>query len=107
MKISLSVLAGLYGVAQGYNSYATHFDGIGYPYGGCGVPENLVEHPHYLALNVQKTPNDYGTYLTRPIGDQSRVGMFNNGKNCGRYARVKLGRFCTGNNSGNPGSAWC
>ena len=33
--------------------------------------------------------------------------MFNNGRNCGRYARVKLGRYCTGNNSGNPGSGWC
>jgi hypothetical protein len=58
-------------------------------------------------LNVQNTPNDYGTYLQRPISDGSRVGMFNNGKNCGRYARVRLGRFCTGNNSGNPGSGWC
>ena len=33
-------------------AYATHFDGIGTPYGGCGVPEPLIGYPHYLALNV-------------------------------------------------------
>ena len=71
------------------------------------MPESEIGYPHYLALNVQKTPNDYGTYLSRPIADQSRVGLFDNGHNCGRYARVSIGRYCTGVNSGNPGSPWC
>ena len=82
------------------DAYATHFDGIGAPYGGCGVPENLIGYPHYLALNVQNTPNDYSTYLKRPISDSSKVGPFNNGHNCGRYVRVTLGRYCPGVNSG-------
>ncbi len=50
-KVSIAVAA-LLGHTNGYTSYATHFDGIGQPYGGCGVPENLVGYPYYLALNV-------------------------------------------------------
>ena len=78
-KISISAVAAvsfLSAGSQAYDAYATHFDGIGYPYGGCGVPESEIGYPHYLALNVQKTPNDYGTYLARPIADSSRVGLF-------------------------------
>jgi hypothetical protein len=52
-RISYSAAAvALMSRAKAYDSYATHFDGIGYPYGGCGVPETEVDHPHYLALNV-------------------------------------------------------
>ena len=51
------------GVAMANDSMATHFDGIGSPFGGCGLPESKVDYPHYLALNVQNTPNDYYTYL--------------------------------------------
>eukprot|EP00347_Sterkiella_histriomuscorum_P012510 403368303 len=112
MKIQLAIGAALtfLGIAQStFTSYATHFDGIGQPYGGCGIPESLMGYPHYLALNVQNTPNDYGTFLHRPISNSegSKIGQFNNGKNCGRFVRVHIGRFCTGVNSGNPGEPFC
>ncbi len=94
-------------VTASQTAYATHFDGIGSPYGGCGVPEAQIGYPHYLALNVQKTPNDYSTFLKRPISDSSKVGFFNNGHSCGRYVRVTVGRFCTGSNSGLPGKPFC
>jgi hypothetical protein len=86
---------------------ATHFDGCGTPYCGCGVPQSLLGTNHFLALNVQKTPNDYTTYLVRPIQDSSKVGAFNNGGNCGRWIKVTLGRYCTGVNSGIPGHPFC
>lgn len=90
-----------------YSAMATHFDGCGSPYCGCGVPQSLLGTNHFLALNVQKTPNDYSTYLKRPIQDASKVGMFDNGRNCGRWAKVTIGRFCTGVNSGQPGKPFC
>jgi hypothetical protein len=90
-----------------YTAMATHFDGCGKPYCGCGVPESLIGSPHFLALNVQKTPNDYTTYLPRPIQDSAKEGMFHNGGNCGRWAKVTIGGYCTGVNSGVPGKPFC
>ena len=73
---AISTLLALSSQAYAHNAYATHFDGIGSPYGGCGVPASHVDHPYYLALNVQKTPGDYSTFLKRPISDSSKVGAF-------------------------------
>eukprot|EP01124_Arcella_intermedia_P020719 TRINITY_DN28226_c0_g1_i1.p1 TRINITY_DN28226_c0_g1~~TRINITY_DN28226_c0_g1_i1.p1 ORF type:complete len:293 (-),score=20.31 TRINITY_DN28226_c0_g1_i1:41-919(-) len=96
------------GVVFNYESYATHFDGIGTPYGGCGLPSYALETQDYVALNVQNTPHDYSTYLPRPIMDPSKVGMFTNGRNCGRWVRVTIGDYCLGGaNSGQPGSGFC
>eukprot|EP01121_Diplochlamys_sp_Union-15-3_P015581 TRINITY_DN5186_c0_g1_i1.p1 TRINITY_DN5186_c0_g1~~TRINITY_DN5186_c0_g1_i1.p1 ORF type:complete len:293 (-),score=32.91 TRINITY_DN5186_c0_g1_i1:53-931(-) len=89
------------------NGYATYFDGLGHPYGGCGLPQEVLESQNFVALNVQNTPGDYTTYLPRPIKDPSKVGAFNNGYNCGRWVNVTIGEFCTGRNDGSPGSGFC
>lgn len=90
-----------------YSAMATHFDGCGTPYCGCGVPQSILPTTNFVALNVQKTPNDYSTYLPRPIQDLSKVGPWNNGKNCGRWIKVTIGKYCTGVNSGLPGKPFC
>jgi len=66
MKI-LALTLSIIGVVSGENAYATHFDEMASPYGGCGLPSSLITFPHYLALNVQHTPGDYENYLQRPI----------------------------------------
>lgn len=84
---------------------STYFDGLGSPYGGCGLPQANLDTQHFIALNVYDTPHDYG-YYPRPVtGD--RRGMWNNGLNCGRWVRVTVGDFCTGINDGAPGQAFC
>ena len=93
---------------QSFDGVATHFDSLGIPYGGCGVPENILETTNYVALNVQDTPNDYSTFLQRPIADSSKVGAWDNGRNCGRWVHVTMGDFCQGSmNSGQKGSGLC
>jgi len=95
-------------VVSDYSSYSTLFDGLGNPYGGCGIPQGTLETQNFVALNVQNTPGDYSTFLKRPISDKSKVGMFNNGLNCGRWVHVILGSYCLGGaNSGMPGTAFC
>ena len=87
---------------------ATHFDGMGDPYGGCGVPQSIVETSNFAALNVQNTPNNYSSYLQRPITQSASVGEFNNGLNCGRWIQVTLGNFCQGgSNSGTVNTQFC
>jgi hypothetical protein len=84
---------------------ATHFDALGSPYGGCGLPQDRLDTQDFVALNVYDTPGDYGFY-PRPVqGD--RVGMWDNGRNCGRWVRVTVGDYCTGVNDGAPGQAFC
>jgi hypothetical protein len=107
MNTILLLLGLLGGALCANNAMATHFDGCGSPYCGCGVPQFTLPTPNFVALNVQKTPYDYSTYLQRPIQDPNKVGIFNNGKNCGRWIRVTLGRFCTGVNSGLPNKPFC
>ncbi len=89
---------------------ATHFDGLGAPYGGCGVPQAQLESQHFVALNVWNTPGSYtGQPTARPIpsGDAARMGLFANGHNCGRWVRVTIGDYCTGVNDGAAGQAFC
>lgn len=107
MKTILLFSALLLGVFCANSAMATHFDGCGSPYCGCGIPQSILPTPNFLALNVQKTPYDYSTYLPRPIQDSTKLGPFNNGKNCGRWIKVTLGKFCTGTNSGLPGKPFC
>lgn len=88
--------------------HATYFDSMGFPAGGCGVPEKLLESPHFVALNVQNTPTDYTSYLARPINEKEKVGIWDNGRNCGRWIRVKVSKNCVdGFNSGEPGIPFC
>jgi hypothetical protein len=88
---------------------ATWFSGLGGPYGGCGVPQANLDTQYFVALNVQNTPGDYSTYLPRPISAQnaSKIGMFDNGLNCGRWVQVTIGAYCTGINDGAPNEPFC
>ena len=79
------------------------------PYGGCGITQSALDTQNFLALNVQNTPGDYSTFLSRPISAQnaSKIGLFNNGLNCGRWVRVTIGDNCTGINDGAPNQPFC
>lgn len=92
-----------------FTGFATHFDALGSPFGGCGLPQSALDSQNFVALNVQNTPGDYTTFLARPIGPQfaSEIGLFNNGLNCGRWVQVAIGDFCTGTNDGAPGKGFC
>ena len=53
LSIILGTALTFLGFASATNTaFATHFDGIGAPFGGCGVPEHLIGFPNYVALNV-------------------------------------------------------
>ena len=84
----------------------TYFDGLGSPYGGCGLPQSQLDTQDFVALNVYNTPGDYAFY-PRPVTDASKVGQWNNGLNCGRYVQVSIGDYCTGVNDGAPNQAFC
>ena len=94
--------------AAGVTANATHFDGLGSPYGGCGMPQSELETQDFVALNVYNTPRDY-SFVQRPIPDAqaSKIGIWNNGHNCGRWVKVTIGDFCTGTNDGAPNQAFC
>jgi hypothetical protein len=87
---------------------ATYFDGLGSPYGGCGLPQGQLDSQNFVALNVYDTPGDYSFY-PRPLtgADVSKMGMWNNGLNCGRWVQVSIADYCTGVNDGAPGQAFC
>jgi Cellulose binding domain len=88
---------------------ATWFSSLGAPYGGCGVPQADLDSQNFVALNVQNTPKDYSTFLTRPIGAQyaNDIGLFSNGLNCGRWVQVTIGNYCTGTNDGAMNQPFC
>jgi hypothetical protein len=92
-----------------YTGNATWFDNLGAPYGGCGIGQAYLDTQHFVALNVQNSPRDYTTFLTRPIAAQyaSQIGIFNNGLNCGRWVRVVIGDYCNGTNDGAQNQAFC
>jgi hypothetical protein len=85
---------------------STYFDGLGSPYGGCGLPQPELDSQDFVALNVYDTPGDYAFY-PRPVTDAARKGIWNNGLNCGRFVEVSVGDYCTGVNDGAPGQAFC
>jgi hypothetical protein len=85
---------------------ATYFDGLGSPYGGCGLPQSELESQDFVALNVYNTPGDYNFY-PRPVTDTNKIGIWNNGRNCGRWVQVRISDFCTGVNDGAPGQPFC
>jgi hypothetical protein len=87
---------------------ATHFDGLGSPYGGCGMPQAELDLPDFVALNVFDTPGDYTMYQRPVPADQSSIiGAWDNGHNCGRYVQVTIGDYCTGTNDGAAGQPFC
>ncbi|MBO0869520.1 MAG: cellulose binding domain-containing protein [Micromonosporaceae bacterium] len=86
---------------------ATWFTALGQPYGGCGLPQANLDSQNFVALNVYNTPNDYNFY-PRPLPDgDPKIGMWNNGHNCGRWVQVTIGDNCTGVNDGAPGQPFC
>jgi hypothetical protein len=88
---------------------ATWFDGLGSPYGGCGLPQSVLDSQNFVALNVQNSPGDYTTFHTRPIPPQyaSQLGFFNNGLNCGRWVHVVMSDNCNGINDGAMNQPFC
>jgi hypothetical protein len=92
---------------------ATNFSGQGDrahgAIGACGVPEGMLDSQNYVALNVQDTPRDYGGGLQRPIpsGQASKIGEYDNGRNCGRFMRVAIEDRCNGVNDGANGQPFC
>jgi hypothetical protein len=87
---------------------ATWFDGLGQPYGGCGLPQSALESQDFVALNVYNTPGDYNFY-PRPLPPSmaDKIGLWDNGRNCGRWVQVSISDFCTGTNDGAPNQPFC
>src|SRR3954451_17360971 len=87
---------------------ATYFDALGAPYGGCGLPQAELDTQNFVALNVYNTPGDYNFY-PRPLtgANTSKIGIWNNGLNCGRWVQVEISDFCTGVNDAAPSQAFC
>ena len=86
---------------------ATWFDALGQPYGGCGLPQAVLDSQDFVALNVFNTPRDYNFYpRPLPAGDP-KIGLWDNGHNCGRWVQVTIGDFCTGTNDGAPNQPFC
>jgi expansin (peptidoglycan-binding protein) len=87
---------------------ATWFEGLGSPYGGCGLPQAALDTQDFVALNVYNTPGDYAFY-PRPIPASlaDKIGLFDNGRNCGRYVQVTVSDNCTGINDGAPNQPFC
>jgi hypothetical protein len=93
--------------AAGVTANATHFDGLGQPYGGCGLPQTELETQDFVALNVYNTPRVYDFFpRPMPAGDP-KIGIWNNGHNCGRWVKVSIGDFCTGTNDGAANQPFC
>lgn len=121
-RFALAVLAGALGLlpflggndaralpdpAEPVTGNSTHFFGLGGPYGGCGATEAQLESLDYVALNVYNTPGDW-VYYQRPLPDgDPKIGMWNNGHNCGRWVQVSIGDFCTGTNDGDRTQPFC
>jgi expansin (peptidoglycan-binding protein) len=87
---------------------ATWFEALGAPYGGCGLPQSALDTQDFVALNVYNTPGDYSFY-PRPIPSSlaDKIGLFDNGRNCGRYVQVTMGDNCSGVNDGAPNQPFC
>ncbi|MEV4315057.1 cellulose binding domain-containing protein [Actinocrispum sp. NPDC049592] len=95
-------------VAAPVTGNATHFDALGAPYGGCGLPQDVLDSQDFVALNVYNTPGDYSFY-PRPLppSQAGKIGLWDNGRNCGRFVQVTIGDYCTGTNDGAPGQPFC
>jgi len=120
LPVALGLLAALAAHAS-YEGMATHFLGVGYPYGACGVPDEVAAleagldtlsgqgNPlDYVALNVYDVPGNYAS-LTHPLTgpDTVKMGMYRNGLNCGRWLKLSLGDTCDGANDGAINQPFC
>lgn len=118
----LSLLLTFPTVHAAQEGMATYFLGVGYPYGACGVPDEVAAYEggldtlsgqgnpfDYVALNVYHTPRDYTPPGPRPLTgpDTVRLGAYDNGRNCGRWLRLTLGDTCDGANDGAMNQEFC
>jgi expansin (peptidoglycan-binding protein) len=86
---------------------ATWFTALGQPYGGCGLPQANLDSQNFVALNVYNTPGVYD-FFPRPLPEgDPKIGMWNNGHNCGRWVQVTISDNCTGTNDGAPNQPFC
>lgn len=83
-------------------SYSTWFDGCGQQACGCGIPPELLKDQngktvYHVALNVQNTAID-AAHLRRPVpaAQSGQMGLWENGKNCGRWVEITLLEDCLG-----------
>ncbi|HEY3748837.1 MAG TPA: cellulose binding domain-containing protein [Pseudonocardiaceae bacterium] len=87
---------------------ATWFDSLGTPYGGCGLPQANLDSQDFVALNVFNTPGDYAGFpRPLPASMADKLGMWDNGLNCGRFVQVTVSDFCTGTNDGAQNEPFC
>lgn len=88
---------------------ATWFYALGAPYGGCGLPQEQLDSQNFVALNVYDLPGDYSTFYNRPMDASlaDKMGMWDNGHNCGRWVQVTIGDYCTGDNDGAMNKPFC
>ncbi|MFG2196687.1 cellulose binding domain-containing protein [Streptomyces sp. NPDC048639] len=95
--------------AETYSGVGTHFDATGQDGGACGVPPEQIESRNFVALNVWDTPGYFEYDLPRPVPpDRADIkGMWDNGRNCGRWVQIKLSDFCSVANGGQPGAGIC
>src|SRR4051812_17839616 len=85
---------------------STYFDGLGAPYGGCGLPQDALDIQDFVALNVYNTPGDYTFYpRPRPASQPYKIGMWNHGLNCGRDGQGTVRGYCPRVNAGAPSHA--
>lgn len=118
----IAILLPFFAVQAANEGMATYFLGVGFPYGACGVPEEVAGleagldtlsgqgNPiDYVALNVYDTPRDYTPPGPRPLAgaDTSRLGEYDNGRNCGRWLRLTIGDTCDGANDGAMNQDFC
>lgn len=73
-----------------FAGHGTHFDGMGSPFGGCGVPPELAV-------------DDVGTPL--PYVALNTNSEFATGANCGRWVEITLKENCEG--AGNTAYSIC
>ncbi len=105
--IFLCLLASL-SKAQVNSGYATNYTELGSPYGGCGVPQDLLETQNFVALNVYNSPGNYTAFGHPVTGSNLKyLGEFDNGLNCGRWVKVTIGANCQGTNDGAQNQAFC
>lgn len=86
-----------------YRGKSTNYDGFGPIVSGCGVPA----HCYDLMMKDKESPLLYVALNSRK-GDGG-MGMFEEGKQCGRWLKVTLGKNCKTNcehDDVDPGSAY-
>ncbi len=125
MKMKPFLLATSVAAAGVQEGMATHFLGVGFPFGACGVSEEVAgleaaldtasgqgDPTDYVALNVYDTPGNYGSPTQlgrRPLvgADTALMGLYANGRNCGRWIKLTLGDTCDGTNDGAMNQPFC